>query len=128
MILIGVRDNDEYLPELTASGMTVITSRRLAQLGVQHAVSEALATVTQTTQGFWIHLDLDVVDATEMPAVDCPEPHGLSFADLTAMLTLLVDSPVCMGLELTIYDPDLDPTGHYANQVMTCMSDVFRRA
>ena len=125
VMLIGVRDDDEYLPELTACGMRIITSTRLAQLGVQHAATDGLASVTQATQGFWVHLDLDVVDATEMPAVDCPEPSGLSFSVLTALLKRLLGSPACAGLELTIYDPDLDPTGYYADQVIACISDVL---
>ncbi len=125
VILIGVRDDDEDLPELAACGMGIITNGRLAQLGVPQAATDALATVTQATQGFWVHLDLDVVDATEMPAVDCPEPNGLAFSALTALLQRLVGSPACVGLELTIYDPDLDPTGRYADQIIACLSNVF---
>lgn len=123
--LIGVRDTDEYLPEITSYGMRSITSTQLTQLGVQQAATDALATVTQVTQGFWVHLDLDVVDAAEMPAVDCPEPNGLSFVLLTALLTHLLSSPACVGLDLTIYDPDLDPTGQYADQVIACVSGAF---
>lgn len=43
VILIGVRDEDEYLDELTACSMSAITSARLAQVGVQQAGTEALA-------------------------------------------------------------------------------------
>lgn len=67
-----------------------------------------------------MHLDLDVLDAAEMPAVDSPEPNGLSFVRLAAMLKWLLGSPVCVVLELTIYDPDLDPHGHYADRIMAC--------
>lgn len=126
VMLIGVRDDDECLPELAELGIHVITSARLEEVGVQQAATHALATAAQATQGFWVHLDLDIVDATEMPAVDCPEPNGLSFSALTALLKSLLESPSCVGLELTIYDPDLDPTGYYADQVMACISAVFR--
>ncbi len=125
VMLIGIRDDDEYLPELTACGMSVVTSSQLAQVGVEQAAADTLATVTQAPQGFWVHLDLDVVDATEMPAVDCPEPNGLSFSVLTALLKRLLGSPACVGLELTIYDPDLDPTGYYADQVVACIREVL---
>ena len=127
VMVIGVRDDDDYLPELAELGIQAITGTALEEVGVQQAARRALATVTQATQGFWIHLDLDVVDAAEMPAVDSPEPNGLSFATLAALLQSLLASPSCVGLELTIYDPDLDPTGYYADQVMACMRAVLGR-
>lgn len=126
VVLLGVRDGDECLPELVRLGFDVITSGQLAEIGVEAAATRALARVTQATRGFWVHLDLDVVDASEMPAVDCPEPHGLSFATLTALLKLLLGSAACAGLELTIYDPDLDPHGHYADRIVACLVDVVR--
>jgi arginase len=125
-IIIGVRPNDECLDELTGLGMKVITSTELAQLGPQQAALQALETVTGATQGFWIHLDVDVVDSSEMPAVDSPEPDGVPFRMLTELLTQLVASPYCAGLEVTIYDPDLDPTGAYADQLRQCLSDALR--
>ena len=125
VILIGVRDNDDCLDELTALGLRFISSSQLAHAGVQQAAAEALATVTRATRGFWIHLDLDVVDASEMLAVDCPEPDGPSFSTLTALLKPLLASPACAGLELTIYDPDLDPDGIYAQRITTCISAAF---
>ena len=126
VVLLGVRDSDECLPELAALGIDVITSGHITEIGAQQAAAQALATATTATQGFWVHLDLDVVDASAMPAVDCPEPSGLSFATLAALLKLLLGSPVCAGLELTIYDPDLDPHGHYAARIVACLVDVFR--
>jgi arginase len=125
VMLIGVRDNDDCLDELTALGLRFISSSQLASSGVQQAAAQTLAVVTRATAGFWIHLDLDVVDATEMLAVDCPEPGGPSFSTLTALLKLLLASPACAGLELTIYDPDLDPDGIYAGRITTCINAAF---
>lgn len=124
--LLGVRDSDECLAELAELGINTITSGQLAEIGADQAAMRALETVTRATQGFWVHLDLDVVDAAEMPAVDCPEPNGLSFGTLTALLEPLLGAPSCVGLELTIYDPDLDPTGHYADRIVACLREVFR--
>ncbi|MFD8202781.1 arginase family protein, partial [Streptomyces sp. NPDC059701] len=61
--------------------------------------------------GFWVHLDADVLDPSVMPAVDSPDPDGLLPGELTALLRPLVRSPRCVGLNITIYDPDLDPDG-----------------
>jgi arginase len=61
--------------------------------------------------GFWVHLDADVLDPSVMPAVDSPDPDGLLPDELVALLEQLVTSPHCVGLNVTLYDPDLDPEG-----------------
>lgn len=61
--------------------------------------------------GFWVHLDADCLDPSVMPAVDSPDPDGLLPGELRALLRPLVASPHCVGLNVTIYDPDLDPEG-----------------
>jgi arginase len=59
--------------------------------------------------GFWVDLDVDILDASVMPAVDSPEPGGLDHAQLRALVTPLLASPGCVGPEVGIFDPDLDP-------------------
>jgi arginase len=59
--------------------------------------------------GFWVHLDADVLDPSVMPAVDSPDPDGLLPDELVALLRPLLASPHCAGLDVTVYDPDLDP-------------------
>jgi len=49
-----------------------------------------------------------------MSAVDSPDPGGLGHDELPALLTPLVASPSCAGLEVTVFDPDLDPDGALA--------------
>lgn len=64
--------------------------------------------------GFWVHLDADILDPSIMPAVDTPDPGGLGADDLVGVLRPLLSAPGCVGLEVTVYDPDLDPEGQYA--------------
>lgn len=72
--------------------------------------------------GYWVHLDADVLDPSVMPAVDSPDADGLTPDELVALLRPLLASgrPHCpegvggtpsVGLDITIYDPDLDPEG-----------------
>lgn len=79
---------------------------------------------TPKTDGFWIHLDADVLDTSIMPAVDSPNPRGMSFEQLEVVLSQLLASPKAVGMELTIFDPSLDPDGHLAKQ----LADVIERA
>jgi arginase len=76
-------------------------------------------------QGFWIHLDADVLDAKVMPAVDSPNQRGLSFEQLQQILSVLLSSPKARGLEVTIYDPTLDPDGRYAKGLAHTIEQSF---
>ncbi len=53
-----------------------------------------------------------------MPAVDSPDPGGMTPTELTAVLRAAMKSRKCVGMELTIYDPELDPTGKYAKLIV----------
>lgn len=61
--------------------------------------------------GFWVHLDADVLDPAVMPAVDSPDDGGLLPEELGPLLRVLVRPPRRVGLDVTVYDPDLDPDG-----------------
>jgi arginase len=50
-----------------------------------------------------------VLDPAVMPAVDSPEPGGPDLSQLADLLAPLVRHPRALGMELTIYDPMLDP-------------------
>lgn len=123
--LVGVRAKDEHLDEVRAKGMRVTSSDRLELASPETVASEALRTVTRSTDGFWIHLDMDVVDAGEMPAVDCPEPNGPSLQTISDILRHLVASPDCVGMEVTIFDPDLDESGVLARRVVDALANAI---
>jgi len=83
---------------------------------------------SDATAGFWIHLDADVLDRTLMPAVDSPNPRGLDFAQLEDVLAALLASPGAVGMEVTIFDPDLDPGGKLAQRLAGTIERAFRRS
>ncbi|MFI9544301.1 arginase family protein [Streptomyces sp. NPDC052016] len=109
----GIRDcfTDDRA-ELLALKMPVVTVGELREWGPA-ALAEATAQAFAIPEldGFWVHLDADVLDPTVMPAVDSPDPDGLFPDELVALLRPLLASPHCVGLNVTIYDPDLDPEG-----------------
>lgn len=125
VVLIGVHAEDDDLAEVTGLGLRVFTTAQVRHLGGAVTARRALRHLLDAPAGFWIHLDWDVVDARQMPAVDSPEPDGLTFKQVSAILRGLLKSPHCVGLELTIYDPDLDPTGEVADGIVTCLETAF---
>ncbi|MPY48353.1 arginase family protein [Streptomyces acidicola] len=111
--LFGVRD--AFTDDLAELGALKIPTVRVGDLRTWGP--EELGRVTAQSfevpqpAGFWVHLDADVLDPSVMPAVDSPDPDGLLPDELVALLRPLVTSPRCAGLNVTIYDPDLDPEG-----------------
>jgi arginase len=70
----------------------------------------------------WLHVDLDVLDQRVMPAVDSPGSPGLDFAQLADLVSRLVDTGRVIGLDVTIYDPELDPAGEYLPNIVECLA------
>ncbi len=107
--VLGLRPGDEYAAEASAAGLHLIEAPAVAADPVS-AAERALRVVERPgLEGFWIHVDADVVDPALLPAVDAPEPGGLSFEELAAVAGRLLASPRAVGFDVTIYDPDLDP-------------------
>ncbi|WP_369263862.1 arginase family protein [Streptomyces sp. R35] len=110
--LFGIRDYDSERDELAALKIQTVTVGELREWG-----AEAIARATVQTlelphlEGFWARLDAGCLDPSVMPAVDSPDPDGLLPDELLALLSPLVRSPHGVGLNITIYDPDLDPEG-----------------
>jgi arginase len=48
-----------------------------------------------------------VLDEELMPAVDSPEPGGLDFGEFSAPLHQLLSSGAAVGLQVTVFDPEL---------------------
>ncbi|MCY0955660.1 arginase family protein [Streptomyces sp. H27-H5] len=124
--LFGVRDGDEDLPELRAAGIQVATVGEIRERGAGPVARDALEGLhPPDTAGFWVHLDADVLDPSVMPAVDSPDPGGLIPDELAELLGVLARSPRCVGLNVTIYDPDLDPDGRAGALLADLVAGAF---
>jgi arginase len=68
---------------------------------------------------------VDILDAEVMPAVDSPDPGGIDHVQLQMLLRPLLASPKCIGIDVGIYDPDLDPDGIYAAELTDTLVASF---
>ena len=98
---------------------------QVRQMGIGRAVTTGLASLEHRVEGFWIHLDVDVLDNAIMPAVDSPQPGGMSYIELIETLQLLLASEKAVGMEITIFDPELDPDGRLAAELTNAIVESF---
>ncbi len=117
VVVLGIRGHDEYRLDLQAAG---IPNRAVPTLRAEGAARTAQWAREQLTDcvGYWVHVDVDVLDPAVMPAVDAPDPGGIAYAELELLLASLVATPECLGMELTVFDPDYDPDGEYAEEIV----------
>jgi arginase family enzyme len=54
-----------------------------------------------------------------MPAVDYRLPDGFSWSDVTSVLRAALASGRAVGLEVTIYNPELDEDGNAGRELQT---------
>lgn len=115
VVHVGCRENDEHREEAQDLLAAVIPASRVISdpAGSMALIREVVA--ADGLAGYWLHIDIDVLDPSFMPAVDSPDPGGLEPQQLKALLGGLAADAV--GAAVCIYDPDLDPHGRYAELV-----------
>ena len=116
VVAFGRRDAEEAdaagSQRIEDTGVAVIDLATVRDLGVERAVGDALERVVRPElDGFWIHVDCDVLDDAVMPAVDYRMPGGLSWDELESVLAAAIATGRAVGLELTIFNPALDTDG-----------------
>jgi arginase len=126
VVVFGVRDADHAAAEGSrplAPTIHAIDLGSVRERDAERAARDALAHLERTggPAGFWFHLDVDVLDDAIMPAVDYRLPDGLTWEELIAVLRTAVASEQATGLDLTIFNPTLDPDGRVARSLVDAL-------
>ena len=89
---------------------------------------QAAGQVTSQAPGWWLHIDLDVLDRHEFSACgaasDDAMPGGLSWPELAAIASSALRAGGACGWSLVVYNPDLDPQRRAAGRVVNFIADV----
>ena len=113
--LIGVRDQEEteeadaLQPGDFRPALHVFSTEDIRSHGAPETGRAATALLAQSSQGFWLHIDLDVLNETAFPATNCNLPGGLDWEELAGVLKPLIQAPGLAGASLSGYRPDQDP-------------------
>ncbi|MGW0390999.1 arginase family protein [Streptomyces sp. NPDC003042] len=97
-------------------------------LGAAAAARQAVDRLSVApSAGFWVHLDVDVLDDAIMPAVDYRLPGGLTWPELESVLETALSDDRALGLDVTIFNPRLDREGTMAARLTECLSRGLSR-
>lgn len=127
--VFGFRDGDEqaeYGSQPLPGEMGALDLAAVRRMGIAAAAAAAVEHVARAElDGFWIHLDADVLDDGVMPAVDYRLPGGLSVDELKSVLRAALAGGRAVGMEVTIYNPALDADGAAGRALADALADVL---
>jgi len=92
-----------------AAGNLVLTLNEMRHLGVAAALDRALDHVGGC-EAIVVDCDIDVIDRSQMPGAPGARPGGMAVQDFFAAVRQLAADPRVRLIDLTEWDPPLDPT------------------
>jgi arginase len=121
IVLFGYRDAEQSSiygsQDVRNTSIHVFDLSDVKKLRIITAVTLATKSLLKKElDGFWIHLDADVLDDAIMPAVDYRLDGGLSFSDISELLRALISTTRAVGMTITIFNPHLDLDGSIADE------------
>jgi arginase len=129
VVAFAHRDAEEaayYRSQALPESLRSIDLGAVRRMGAEAAARQAIAHLERDElAGFWIHLDADALDDAIMPAVDYRMPQGLSWDELEAVLRRARASDGAVGLDVTIYNPSLDPERHAGRGLVRAIANAL---
>lgn len=127
VVVVGRRDAADAeahgSQRIEETAIDVIDLATVQRVGVEAAAARAIGRLSAPAlDGFWVHLDADVLDDAIMPAVDYRMPGGVSWDDLAAVLRVAASSGRMVGIDITIFNPKLDGGGAIAREFVDVLA------
>lgn len=126
VVIIGARDLDPGERELIKRiGLRVFTMHEIDRLGMSRVMEEALAIVTNGTDGVHLSLDLDAVDPHDAPGVGTPVVGGLTYRESHLAMEMLAEAGVLVSAEVVEVNPILDVENRTAKVAVALIGSAF---
>lgn len=131
IVVFGYRDEEESSAEgnvsVKSTRMKVFDLHDVQKQGVQNAAAESVKYLgALPTKGTWIHLDVDVLNFNDMPAVDWPLAGGFTYDELGTVLSEHLRSGKVIGLDVAILNPDLAPDERVVKHFSDFLTSVLK--
>ncbi|PYQ17372.1 MAG: arginase [Acidobacteria bacterium] len=126
--LVGFRELDPGERGALGELGLALPASAARKLGMRVTAALALDGVENGDGPVVVHLDVDAIDPSEMPAkqVSTPGP-ALSLAEVSDLVTALVASPRVVAFEVAEYDPQRDPDRSNAGKLVDLIARAVAR-
>lgn len=110
--IFGVRDLDPPEREmLNESKVHLYTMDKVRELGPERAMEQAIEELSQVARRIYVHVDIDVLDPSEIRALQMPVPGGLGLAECASSLRVVRQTGKLCGLAVMVFNAHKDPHG-----------------
>lgn len=113
---VGYRSGDGLEERVVDPRVSRIPAEELAGRSAA-AVGADVADRAGEIGPYWVHLDVDVLDETVLPAVSYPQPGGVDWEELAALLRPALTGPGLIGFSVADLVPPLDPAGTHTGRL-----------
>lgn len=103
----------------------VFDAMAIRAVGVEVVADRTAALIDQENMPFWLHLDVDVLDGTVMPAVSFPVGGGLDWGELEVLLRPIGRDHRLAGVSLAGLNVDRDPGREHTAQVAGLLTSLL---
>ena len=127
VVLLGPRDRAELKSEgieSVAHRVIVLDDTQLRDAGFEITAKRWLDQFQHKPGRFWFHLDWDVLSSDDMPAVSYTQPGGLAWDEVATITRAALHADHLIGVDITIYNPDLDPDRSSARAIIDFMANA----
>lgn len=132
VVHIGQRDQqeaDDYgSARLQDTDAQLMSLEDVRSMGIEVAEQKLRAIIKAgMADGYWLHVDTDVLHDEDNPAVDYRLADGLRFVELERLLAEAIASRRIVGMSVAIYNPRRDAGGVVGRKLVAmlqrCLSD-----
>lgn len=126
IVIIGARCLDRGERELIRElRLKVFTMHEIDRLGMARVMDEAIAIVSEGTDGVHLSLDLDGLDPKDAPGVGTPVPGGVTYRESHLAMEMLAESGILTSAEFVEVNPILDRENQTAKVTVQLIGSVF---
>lgn len=126
IVMIGIRELDEGEKEfIRRHSINVYTMHEIDRLGMTKVIEEAIAFLSDRTDGVHLSLDLDGLDPLDAPGVGTPVAGGITYRESHLAMEMLAESGLVTSAEFVEVNPILDEKNKTAEAAVALIGSLF---
>ena len=126
MVMYGTRDLDDGEQKLIdASDVAVFRAETIQEHGVTPVVEDVVSHLAKTSNHLYLHVDLDILDKSEISSLVLPVPDGLTLDEFRTSVQQMIRTGKACCLDVMVFDRTKDPEGEQAAKVVEWIAEIL---